>query len=298
MAQQDYYQILGIAQSSSADEIKKVYRRLALETHPDRNPGDPRAEERFKLISEAYAVLSDPQKRAQYDQYKRMGFQQRTGAGAGPYSRPGFNYSQEEIFRDFFNSRYTRDVFDEMQREFQRMGFRFDEKFINNLFFGGGKDFLFQGIFWSGPGGVRVFRYGDMTGAKRNAPGTNGDAQVKPPEPKGLLQTGATLLAKAGKKLGGYLLKKALGIDNNSGQDVRQAKMSHNTDVSYQLNITSGQAATGAVVQVELPHLDKGKLVSVRIPPGVKSGTKLRLREMGIPSLGRRGDLYITLQVQ
>jgi curved DNA-binding protein len=81
----DYYAALGVARGASEDEIKKAYRKLALQYHPDRNKGDKKAEEKFKEISEAYAVLSDQEKRAQYDQFGAAGFRQR--------------YSQEDIFR-------------------------------------------------------------------------------------------------------------------------------------------------------------------------------------------------------
>lgn len=81
----DYYKVLGIAKTASADEIKKAYRKLALKYHPDRNPDNKEAEEKFKEISEAYAVLSDPEKRKQYDTFGSSGFRQR--------------YSQEDIFR-------------------------------------------------------------------------------------------------------------------------------------------------------------------------------------------------------
>ncbi|MBT8334273.1 MAG: DnaJ domain-containing protein, partial [Deltaproteobacteria bacterium] len=83
----DYYEILGVSKTSSSEEIKKVYRKLALKYHPDTNSGNKEAEEKFKQISEAYAVLSDPEKRKQYDMYGSDGFHQR--------------YSQEDIFRNF-----------------------------------------------------------------------------------------------------------------------------------------------------------------------------------------------------
>ncbi len=69
MADQDYYELLGVSKTASADDIKKAYRRLAMKYHPDRNPGDKAAEEKFKEIGEAYAVLSDEQKRAAYDRF-------------------------------------------------------------------------------------------------------------------------------------------------------------------------------------------------------------------------------------
>ena len=81
----DYYETLGVTKDASNDQIKKAYRKLALKYHPDKNKGSKEAEEKFKTISEAYAVLSDKEKRQQYDMYGSAGFQQR--------------YSQEDIFR-------------------------------------------------------------------------------------------------------------------------------------------------------------------------------------------------------
>jgi len=94
----DYYDLLGVDRNVSEDEIKKAYRRLALKYHPDRNPGDKQAEEKFKEVSEAYQVLSDSQKRAQYDQFGHAAF----GDG-GPFAG-GFDFTAgfEDVFGDIF----------------------------------------------------------------------------------------------------------------------------------------------------------------------------------------------------
>ena len=83
----DYYNVLGVAKESTPAEIKKTYRKLALKYHPDKNKGDKASETKFKEISEAYAVLSDPEKKQQYDRFGSTQFRQR--------------YSQEDIFRNF-----------------------------------------------------------------------------------------------------------------------------------------------------------------------------------------------------
>src|SRR5437879_13059636 len=84
-ATKDYYQVLGVPETATVDEIKRAFRRLAKQHHPDRNPGKPQAAERFKEINEAHDVLSDPAKRKQYDQLRRYG----AFAGAGRYGGPG-----------------------------------------------------------------------------------------------------------------------------------------------------------------------------------------------------------------
>ncbi len=104
----DYYATLGVAKTATADEIKKAYRKLAVKYHPDKNPGDKAAEEKFKAISQAYEVLSDPQKRSQYDQFGPDLFEKAgghaPGGGAGPGGTGGFQgFSGFSDPRDIFS---------------------------------------------------------------------------------------------------------------------------------------------------------------------------------------------------
>ncbi|MDE7376419.1 MAG: molecular chaperone DnaJ [Muribaculaceae bacterium] len=96
----DYYEVLGVEKSASADEIKKAYRKLAIKYHPDRNPGDKEAEEKFKEAAEAYDVLSDPEKKQKYDQFGHSMGPQGFGGGAGGYYSGG-GMSMEDIFAQF-----------------------------------------------------------------------------------------------------------------------------------------------------------------------------------------------------
>jgi DnaJ-class molecular chaperone len=292
MSNFDYYETLSVSPDASAEEIKKAYRKLALETHPDRNPGDVRAEERFKKINEAYGVLSDPGKRTQYDQYRRVGYQPGRTRGSG------FGYSQDEIFRDFFTSGHARDIFQEMEKEFARMGVRFDPTFINNMFFGGRNIFFQDFVF--GPGRVRVVSYRRPFERPQRAGRPAAEPALEALTPGKLLQSGFSLLGRAGKKAGEYLLKKVFGVQPEHGQAERPAGKAFEQDLTYNLLITQAQALLGDVVQINLPHYGNGKLISVRIPPGVKTGTRLRLKDMGNLLPGNnmsRGDLYIFLQV-
>ena len=94
----DFYEVLGVDRGAAADDIKKAYRKLAIKFHPDKNPDDPTAEDKFKEAAEAYSILSDENKRARYDQYGHAGVGG-AGAGAGGFSGGGF--SMDDIFSQF-----------------------------------------------------------------------------------------------------------------------------------------------------------------------------------------------------
>src|SRR6058998_1914549 len=109
MAKRDYYELLGVDRSASEEDIKKAYRKLAVKFHPDKNPGDHTAEERFKELGEAYEALSDPQKRAAYDQYGHDAFDPRARAGRAGFG--GGFHDPFDIFREVFGGQNIFDQF-------------------------------------------------------------------------------------------------------------------------------------------------------------------------------------------
>ena len=103
MSKRDYYDVLGVSRSSSAEEIKKAYRKLAIKFHPDKNPGDKEAEENFKEAAEAYDVLSNPDKKQRYDQFGHAGM----GAGGGGGSSSGFSPNDVETSAGYGGAGYV-----------------------------------------------------------------------------------------------------------------------------------------------------------------------------------------------
>ena len=98
---EDYYEILGVSKSASASEIKKAYRKKALQYHPDKNPGDANAEQQFKKAAEAYEILSDQQKRSRYDQFGHAGVGMGDNPGQGGFGGGGIHMNMDDIFSQF-----------------------------------------------------------------------------------------------------------------------------------------------------------------------------------------------------
>lgn len=139
--EKDYYQTLGISPRAGSEEIKKAYRHLAFKYHPDSNGGKTESEEKFKEVSEAYGVLIDPQKRADYDnrQAKRI---------TTPGEAAGFSFAQPEIFRDLMQNSSAWDLFREMGRE--AVGSRFEVRFMGKKL-GGGRQSSTETFFRANP---------------------------------------------------------------------------------------------------------------------------------------------------
>ncbi len=279
----DYYGILGIKPEASEEEIKKAYRQLAFKYHPDRNPGNKQAEERFKDISEAYAVLMDRDKRWQYDQLRNSRW---NSTHAGQAYSQGFNYSQQDILRDLLNNPFTRDIFDQLHEEFSRMGLRLDQDFWDHLLSGGKRGGVNTFIFTS-PGGVfyRSYRPFNGTWVRSEAEETRGQ------QPTGFLEKWAK---KIGRKVGHYLLKKLAGILEAPVESPQKKGL----DLFSVLSISLQEAIQGTEKIFNYQTNGKTERVRIKIPAGIRAGTRLRLRGKGLKTRdGKVGDLYLEIQV-
>jgi len=262
----DYYQILGVPDHASQEDIKRAFRKLAFKYHPDTNPGNEKqAEEKFKEINEAYGALGDKDKRQHYDFARKRQF-------AGYDARyQGFQYSQQDIFRDTFSNQA---MFDELSRMFTQAGLRFDQDFLNRVFFEG-KGFTFQ--FFTTPGGTSPRAY------QQFYPPT-GVSTYKP----GLMER---LLSKIAVKIGKYMLRKLFGFEYES-------LPKPSLDRHIELEISPTEANAGGEKRITYKQGKKTKRLIVKVPPGVKSGAKIRLKGMGTIEDKKHGDLYLHVRVK
>ena len=258
-ADRDYYAILGLGPDATEDEIRRTYRRLALQWHPDRNPGDPRAEERFKEVSEAYAVLIDTAKRGAYDRARRAG-------------RPGgFGPAREDVFRDLFNDPRASAIFEELARELAQAGLRVERRDFERTLFGG-RMVVTGGVFVVSP--LTFWRLGRAVLR----------AALPRPASAPALPRGRGLIARA-VEVGRRLL--------GASSDDTPAR-----DVTFPLRLTAAEAERGGRKRVRLQRADGDDEVLVTIPAGIRGGTRLRLRGKGRAlATGERGDAYLIVEV-
>ncbi len=298
MEYKDYYQILGVDRKASEDEIKRAYRKLALKYHPDRNPGDKEAEEKFKEVNEAYQVLSDAEKRARYDQlgdsYTR--YQQRGGAPGG------FNWD---------------DWFVQQGRGYPGGGVRVEMGDLGDLFGGGGFSEFFYRIFGGDPGMGQAGRGagpGFSTGRTRTAApapveteteislyeayhGTTRLVDVDGRRLEVKIPAGARTGTKVrvsdavsagGRKSDLYLVIK---VREDSQFEIQGSDLHTETPIDLYTAVLGGevtvQTMTGNVI--------------LTVPPGTQPGQRFRLAGRGMPKLKdpqEHGDLYVHVKVR
>ncbi len=278
----DFYKVLGVSKDVSEAELKKVYRKLARQYHPDSNPGDAAAEARFKEISEAYTVLSDPEQRAEYDQIRAMGSGARfTSGGAG-----GF----DDVFGGMFNQGGPRG-----RTTYTAGGF---EDLLGEMFGGGGG-------FGGAPGG---FRYGPTKGADITASTTLDFATAIHGDTVTLqLPGGASTKVKipAGVADGQKIKLRGKGQPSPNGGDpgdliltvsVRPDPVFERDGLNLRIDVpvTFAEAALGATIEV--PTFG-GQPVKLKVAPGTPSGRVLRVKGRGVTTSKGTGDLLATVQV-
>ena len=280
MAKRDYYEVLGVDKSASADEIKKAYRKKAIQYHPDKNPGDKEAEEKFKEAAEAYEVLSNPDKRARYDQFGHAGVDGAAGAGGfGGFGGQGM--SMDDIFSMF------GDIF--------------------GSFFGGGGRSQRGGFGGFGQGSFNA-RGRDMEasvtvdfddavyGCDKTLSfndGRGGSSQFTVHIPAGIDNGGVIRLAGkgypgTGKGQPGDMLLK-VNVRDKAGYERKGLDIYTTALVPFDTAVLGGEI---------LVHTMFGD-VKCKIAPGTQSGSKIRLRGKGVQARGgnTHGDHYVTVRI-
>ena len=292
MSGKDYYKILGVPKSASEKELKKAYRQLALKYHPDRNKGDKSAEEKFKDVSEAYAVLSDPEKRKQYDMFGADGFNRK--------------YSQEEIFRDF-----------DLGSIFREFGFGGGGR-GQNIFthiFGGSGETQFRGGSPFGP------QYGEFHGRQQPRKGQDLVYELPITLEEAFTTSNKVISYQVGGQQNNVSVKVPAGIFTGKklrlrGKGQPSPYGGPNGDLFIQIKVLDhplfkrdgddliskreimfSEAALGT--EIEVPTIDK-KTLRLKITPGTQNNAKFRLKGYGMPHMNGkgRGDTYVQVTIK
>ena len=335
MAKKDYYEVLGVIKSAPAEEIKKAYRKLALKYHPDKNKGDKASENKFKEASEAYHVLSDKERRTNYDQFGHAAFE----GGAGPrggFSNFDFTNSFSDIFEDFFGDfggmgeRRGR-----RSSSFRGEDLRYDLSIsLEDAYHGKKQEIIFSSSdkcgrcdgYGSEPGSQPIScSVCDGQGKVRSSQGFFTIQQTCPQCSGSGEQISST--CKECKGIGKKQTKRKIsttipkGVDDGtrirlSGKGEAGIKGGGNGDLYifvsteshnifkrseenlfFEFPISLADATLGATIEV--PTIDGGK-ANVKIPAGTQNGKQFRLKEKGMPIMRGKnyGDLYIQAMIE
>ena len=296
----DYYSILGIDKKSSAEEIKKAFRKLAVKYHPDRNPDNKQAEEKFKEISEAYEVLGDVDKRKKYDQFGKY-WRQAEQAGQSPWGSTsaagrsnnvnfdGFDFSQYASFDDFINEllgRFSGSA-SSRSRNYSSSSSRPGNGFT---------DFGFH----------QTANAGSTSGdIEKNLSLTFNQAYHGVPTRLNLGQETVNVRIPAGAKTGSKIRLRGKGQFNPITQkrgdlylkvDLKPHEFFRFEDdkLICEVPITPDEAVLGGDVKVPTPDGE----VSIKIPQGIRQGQSLRLKDKGWRNaIGERGDLFVKVAI-
>lgn len=272
MAEKDYYELLGVKKNATEEEIKKAYRNLAKKYHPDRNKGNKEAENKFKEISEAYAVLSDKEKREQYDRLGREAFNFGAG-GANPFA--GFDFSQ-------FTNRARRG------------GTRRAPAGFTDIFsdlFGGGMQFEEQPARGADVNAELTIGFREaVLGATMDLTVNGGHIKVKIPEG---VADGQTIRLR-GKGSPGQMGGPAGDLNVLIHVKPHPFYERRGDDIHINLPITFGEAARGGEIEVPTIH----GAVRARIPAGTQGGQTFRLSGKGVKKKGgANGDHYYRVEI-
>ena len=270
----DYYQILHLSDSANQEEIKKSFRKLALELHPDHNPNDPESENKFKEITEAYGVLSDPKKKQEYDRYRSDYLSGRSSSR--------FHYSQEDIFSSMFQGQNVREIFDELNREFSRSGFRSGNSFFQTLFFGGAVGGLGR-ILRMVPGPIGRIGMGLKLA---QVVGTSLYTLHKMKKAKDAKVPDKT------QKTDNPIVNNLKGIFGNSA-----TKDQSPLDMRFSITIPAVEAINGTRKKISYKIDDVNEQLMVHIPPKFPSGGKLKIPNKGHFQGNKRGDLILSINI-
>ena len=331
MAKRDYYEILGTNKSASSDEIKKAYRKSAFKYHPDKNKGDKQSEAKFKEASEAYHILSDKERRSNYDQFGHAAFENSGGRGGGGFSNFDFSNSFSDIFEDFFEGfGETRGRRRGSSSSFRGADLRYDLSISLEDAYNGKKQEI---NFFASDKCGKCNGSGAKPGSKPISCSTcGGQGQVRSSQGFFTIQQTCPDCAGSGEKIsspcdnckgvGKEQSKKKIftnipkGVDEGtrirlSGKgeagikggvngdlyifvsvDVHNIFKRSEENLFFEFPISLADAALGATIEV--PTIDGGK-AKVKVPAGTQNGKQFRLKGKGMPVMRNKnyGDLYI-----